>query len=359
MNIDSSYSSEKATSLNQSIYQEELWVQRTRVAPLLQFSSLSGAITWAKSDETLVKTQNKRFPQIPNDSRYKGAEEVYQTDTNTLQDKRHPQLPNDSRYKGAEEVYQTDTNTLQDKRHPQLPNDSRYKGAEEVYQTDTNTLQNKDSSRCRRTEIYKKKYDITNEKYRFNIFINNLKRIEQHNNRYQNGEVGYYIGVNQFADLTSEEFISRVTSPISDTFPATINNVVQVTDDVPDEIDWREKGAVLGVKNQLEGCKASWAFTATGVIEGQLAIQKKQNISLSEQHLIDCSTEYHYNRGCSDGNSDYALLFTHDHGICSEGDYPYTAKEGSCQNCSLVLESVAYPTRVLVNEISLKEIVGM
>ncbi|XP_050502434.1 cathepsin L-like proteinase [Diabrotica virgifera virgifera] len=207
-------------------------------------------------------------------------------------------------------------------------------------------------------EIYKKNYDITNEKYRFNIFINNLKRIEKHKNRYQNGEVEYYIGVNQFADLTSEEFISRVTSPISDSFPANINNVVEVTDDVPDEIDWREKGAVLGVKNQLAGCKASWAFTATGVIEGQLAIQKKQNISLSEQHLIDCSTEYHYNRGCRDGNSDYALLFIHDHGICSEGDYPYTAKEGPCQNCSLVLESVAYPTRVLVNEISLKQIVG-
>ncbi|CAH1276333.1 unnamed protein product [Diabrotica balteata] len=206
-------------------------------------------------------------------------------------------------------------------------------------------------------ETYNKNYDITKENYRFNIFINNLRRIEEHNIRYHNGEVKYSLGINQFADLTAEEFISRITNPISNTLPAS-NSDVEITGDVPDEIDWREKGAVIGVKNQLEGCKSSWAFTATGVIEGQIAIHNKQNISLSEQQLIDCSTEYHYNRGCRDGNSDYALLFIHDHGICSESDYPYTATEGSCQNCSLVLETVAYPTSVLENEISLKQIVG-
>lgn len=49
------------------------------------------------------------------------------------------------------------------------------------------------------------------EAQRFQIFQNNLKNIRDHNEKFARGEVTYTQGVNQFADLTHEEFKSRFT----------------------------------------------------------------------------------------------------------------------------------------------------
>ncbi|XP_074028344.1 cystein proteinase inhibitor protein salarin [Leptinotarsa decemlineata] len=44
------------------------------------------------------------------------------------------------------------------------------------------------------------------ETRRFEIFKNNLNKIREHNERYDAGEESYFMGINQFADLTDEEF---------------------------------------------------------------------------------------------------------------------------------------------------------
>ena len=74
---------------------------------------------------------------------------------------------------------------------------------------------------------------------------------------------------------------------------------------------------------------ACWSFSATGAIEGINKIVTGSLISLSEQELVDCDTNY--NTGCNGGLMDYAYKFVvNNHGIDTEKDYPFHAKQQSC-----------------------------
>ncbi|RZC40566.1 Peptidase C1 domain containing protein, partial [Asbolus verrucosus] len=69
---------------------------------------------------------------------------------------------------------------------------------------------------------------------------------------------------------------------------------------------------------------------STGAIEGQLAINGRGLVSLSEQNLIDCTFSYK-NKGCNRGVMDYAFNYIHDYGIESEQDYPYEGSDDTCK----------------------------
>jgi len=97
------------------------------------------------------------------------------------------------------------------------------------------------------------------------------------------------------------------------------------------DVDWRSKGAVTGVANQGPIC-ASWAFAVTGVVEGATAIQTGTLPNLSEQQLVDCASPT-----CGGGDicvcPQIGCFFTYVQtmGECSEADYPYTARQGTCK----------------------------
>lgn len=89
--------------------------------------------------------------------------------------------------------------------------------------------------------------------------------IEEHNAEYERGEQTWYKGINQFTDLTVEEFKDQYLKIIPVKGLQSAPRHVDLPDDsTPAAMDWREKGAVLSVKNQGK-CGSSYAFSAVSI----------------------------------------------------------------------------------------------
>lgn len=60
-------------------------------------------------------------------------------------------------------------------------------------------------------KTYNKSYDAEEDAKRFELFKKKLIEFKAHNEKYEKGEVSYTVGINQFTDLTEEEFQMRHT----------------------------------------------------------------------------------------------------------------------------------------------------
>lgn len=100
--------------------------------------------------------------------------------------------------------------------------------------------------------------------------------------------------------------------------------------DIPDHVDWRSKGIVTSVKDE-GSCRSSWAFAAVASIEGQHALITDTLVTLSEQQLIDCATDFG-NHGCHYGTVNRALKYIQlTGGIDASATYPLQGMDMICQ----------------------------
>ncbi|XP_021636102.2 cysteine protease XCP1 [Hevea brasiliensis] len=177
---------------------------------------------------------------------------------------------------------------------------------------------------------------IEEKLHRFEVFKVNLKHIDNRNR----DVTTYWLGLNEFADLTHEEFKSKYLGLNTDLPRKGTSGGFSYRDvvDLPKSVDWRKKGAVTPVKNQ-GSCGSCWAFSTVAAVEGINQIVTGNLTSLSEQELIDCDTAF--NSGCNGGLMDYAFEYiVNNGGLHKEEDYPYLMEEGTCEEKREEMEAV-------------------
>ena len=199
-------------------------------------------------------------------------------------------------------------------------------------------------------ERFNKVYSTLEElETRFDIFRANLRDIIDHNSMLNQN---FTLSINQFTDLTHEEFKAQFTGGYKtnvdgyktnvDGYKTNVgsygcNTFTNSNTNVPISIDWRKKNAVTSVKDQGQ-CGSCWAFSSTGASEGAWAIKTGNLIDLSEEQLVDCATGMQYgSHGCNGGQMEGAFKYLIQNGQCALSEYPYTSsKSGSCQSCTQI-----------------------
>ena len=155
-------------------------------------------------------------------------------------------------------------------------------------------------------------------------FLATDARIRKHNSELSRM---YDMGHNAFSDFSESDWLSRSCLVHNDTASQGVP-VVRLGSDVvsppPEAWDWREHGAVTGVKDQ-GGCGSCGAFSATGVLEGATHISSGLSVIASEQEILDCSEA----GSCKGGTPLKALLWAvHNGGVASEHAYEkYTGSD--------------------------------
>lgn len=138
------------------------------------------------------------------------------------------------------------------------------------------------------------------------------------------------MGLNDFSCYTATEYKSLLGNLGS---TRSIRPKIQLTiiDEIPESIDWREKGVVNEIKNQGL-CGSCWAFSTIQACESAYVISYGTLYTCSEQNLVDCCDGGC--SGCSGGYHYRALDYVIDAQkgfLNSEDIYPYIEKEGDCK----------------------------
>ncbi|CBY33367.1 unnamed protein product [Oikopleura dioica] len=156
--------------------------------------------------------------------------------------------------------------------------------------------------------------------------------VMEHNIKAFTGQESFTVEMNQFADLSDEEWVeyNRLRNGAkanSDCKPMPSSSA----EANPDSVDWRNEGYVTPIKDQGQ-CGSCWAFSTTGSTEGAHFKKTGKLVTLSEQQLVDCSTK-EGDHGCNGGLMDFGFTYIIENdGITTESAYPYKAQDGSCKS---------------------------
>lgn len=180
------------------------------------------------------------------------------------------------------------------------------------------SLYNKDSE-------YDINSDIGLNKYK--VFKANVKYILEQNKK--NGNTA--LGINQFTDLTLEEFRDKylMKTDIIKHYQVNLkqrSKIEKHTITNVKEIDWRSY--MNPAKDQMT-CGSCWAFSSIASIEGNYNINFGTLLSLSEQYLVDCDDK---DFGCDGGVPEYTFEWLPSNGVLLSENKAYKNQNGNCSN---------------------------
>ncbi|XP_063685449.1 cathepsin L2-like [Bolinopsis microptera] len=178
------------------------------------------------------------------------------------------------------------------------------------------------------------------EKRKQQLFMKRLKSCNKHNKNFKEGISGFSETVNKFTIMEDDERMSYTGVDLNSTeIDAAEFRVKRQTSnilpsDLPQSVNWVEKGYVTEPKNQ-KGCGSCWAFSAMVPLEYAYKKVTKNLISLSEQDLMDCKRKDTYpdRTGCMGGHMFGAWKYLMEaQSLASTEEYPYQATGLPCRS---------------------------
>ena len=160
----------------------------------------------------------------------------------------------------------------------------------------------------------------------FDIFVSNLKQIDERNAvELANGGSAVH-GITMFSDMTQADFEDMYLSKLDASKRIGNSTIVDVPPytGVQGLVDWTGK-YTTAVKNQGY-CGSCWAFSASEQIESDAMRTLGVSYTLSPEQLVECDTR---SSGCNGGWPEWAYDYVkRAGGIETESDYPYTSYSG-------------------------------
>lgn len=176
---------------------------------------------------------------------------------------------------------------------------------------------------------YHKSYNSAEFSLRYDIWRLNRDFINTWNRK---NEYNFELGMNQFGDLTNDEYRALLLHPIDlknlTVAPEGVTVISPPPLSIPKNVDWRTQGVVTAVQDQGQ-CGSCWAFAAVAAIESLHAIKTKKLVKLSEQQLVDCCLSC---QACNGGFMPNAYECVIDEGGLDTAQcYPYKAAQDECR----------------------------
>lgn len=201
-------------------------------------------------------------------------------------------------------------------------------------------------------EKFNKQYAADEDVTRYNIYLQTMEEITEHNARANAGLETFFQGETLHTDMTHDEVNQKngwgkhkksKSAPALGVEQYPCAAWTQGSSPSPINVDWVSEGLVTIVKNQMY-CGDCWAFSAAACMEGSWAKASGELLSLSAQQLTDCTSDgsmgAYTTDGCNGGFSQNA--FAYDiavGGIEGWAAYPFADMQTDCAYNSA--ESVA------------------